>query len=164
MKYGDLETFSITQLKGGHLAWTCLCRCGNTKIIRSEHLRSGASTSCGLCDYKGKYPLAHKSWDSMHQRCDNPNAPDYLHYGGRGIKICIEWLRFIDFFDDMGNPPTDVLTGNRCTLERKNVNGDYNKNNCTWATIKEQNINKTNTLHKGIFRYSNGNRRLRVPY
>lgn len=157
--FGDLKVTGIDKSIRGQDYYKCQCRCGNTKSIRGVHLRDGRSKSCGLCGYQNKYPEAHKSWDSMHQRCNNPNAPDYKHYGGRGIKVCKEWLRFIDFYDDMGSPPMDSITGNRWTLERKDTNGDYTKENCIWASAKDQNMNKTNTLHLGIKYYSNGNRR-----
>jgi len=157
-QFGDLIR-KFPRMHKGHLEWQCLCRCGNLKYIRDEHLRSGASTSCGLCNYNLKHPQAHKSWDSMNQRCNNPNAPDYPRYGGRGITVCKEWARFIDFLDDMGDPPTDAITGDRYTLERKENDKGYYKDNCIWASKREQNNNRANTLAPHIFRYSNGNKR-----
>jgi len=158
IKYGDLVA-TIPFTRKGHMYWKCKCRCGKEKDIRDAHLKSGASTSCGYCNYHIDHPLAHKSWDSMNQRCNNPNAPDYKYYGGRGIKVTLHWLRFIDFLDDMGDPPICSITGSRYTLDRIDVNGDYSKENCKWSSIAEQNRNRTNTLPEGIKRYSSGNRR-----
>lgn len=158
-KVGDLTLIAPVNIKG-HTHWKCKCRCGNEKYIRDAHIKSGASTSCGLCGYKEKYPLAHKSWDSMRQRCTNSNAPDYPRYGGRGITVCEEWARFIDFFDDMGNPPMCSTTGQRFTLGRKDNDGPYNKDNCEWQSAREQNMNKSNTLPSYVKVYpQSGNKR-----
>ena len=149
--FGDLTLIKLKlPVLNGHYEWWCNCRCGKQKDIREMHLLSGKSTSCGHCNYNISHPLAHKSWDSMNQRCNNPNAPDYPRYGGRGISVCAEWNRFINFLDDMGDPPTDLLTGQRHTLERKDVNGNYIKENCRWASKQDQNYNKTNSLHPAI--------------
>ena len=160
--FGELTTIRIRVLPRSIFGWECKCSCGNTKVIREGHLKAGRSESCGLCNHKEKHPYAHKSWDSMKQRCNNPNSPDYARYGGRGIYVCAAWnLKFMNFFRDMGDPPTCSITGNRYTLGRKDNDEHYHKDNCEWQPSKEQNWNKSNTLHEGIFRYSNGNRRNR---
>lgn len=157
--FEDLQVISILPKNiKGHYYWNCSCRCGNTKWIREQHLKSGASTSCGLCNYPIKHPLAHKSWDSMHQRCNNKNAPDYPRYGGSGITVCSHWNKFINFLEDMGDPPVRV-TGERLTLNRIKNELGYFKKNCEWADKFDQAYNRSTTLHQGIFRYSNGNRR-----
>jgi hypothetical protein len=156
--FGDL-TALYPVLEKSHLAWRCNCRCGKTKIIRDEHLKSGRSTSCGHCNYNIDHPLAYKSWDSMKQRCNNPNAPDYADYGGRGIVITPRWNRFIDFLDDMGDPP---ILGERYTLGRKNNDGPYCKENCEWQSNAQQANNRRSSLHPGIGQYYNGNIRKRT--
>lgn len=79
----------------------------------------------------------YRSWNMMKQRCLNPNDPRYADYGGRGIKICTQWINsFIKFKEDMGARPLGT------SLDRwPNTNGDYAPGNCRWATPKEQQRN-----------------------
>lgn len=86
-----------------------------------------------------KPTLTYKTWESMRQRCNNPNDPSYDNYGGRGIKICPEWNSFPRFLSDMGERPKGT------SLDRIDVNGDYCKENCHWATAKEQALNMRTT-------------------
>lgn len=74
----------------------------------------------------------HMAWQGMKQRCLNPKAVQFHDYGGRGIKVCERWMEFKNFLEDMGLRPDGL------TLERINVNGNYEKSNCKWATQKDQ--------------------------
>lgn len=144
----------------GMTMWKCKCSCGVEKNVYQKHLKSGASKSCGC--YKNKITSArmkinnptirkhnmYKSrlygiWSSMKHRCNNINDINYKLYGGRGIKVCNEWKGFITFKDwALSNGYNDNLT-----LDRIDVNGDYEPNNCRWITIQEQQYNKrTNHL------------------
>jgi len=79
------------------------------------------------------------TWQSMRNRCNTKSAGNYDLYGGRGIKVCDRWNYFKNFFFDMGKKPENH------TLDRIDVNGDYSKENCRWATDNQQNRNKRNT-------------------
>ncbi len=75
-------------------------------------------------------------WCTMHSRCSNPKSPKYPYYGGRGIKVCERWAAFENFIADMGDRPEGM------TLDRKNVDGDYEPSNCRWVTTAVQRRNR----------------------
>lgn len=79
------------------------------------------------------------SWISMKRRCLNPSDSDYSNYGAKGITVCDAWLRFEGFFSDMGERPAGK------TLDRLDISKGYSKENCRWATVKEQNRNRSDT-------------------
>lgn len=90
------------------------------------------------------YRAEYNSWRAMRYRCNNPKHDSYRLYGGRGIRICGRWNKFNTFLQDMGTKPTS-----KHKLERKDVNGNYEPDNCVWATQKEQCRNKRNSLTIG---------------
>lgn len=129
----------------------CQCDCGEFIIVNLNHLKSGNTKSCGcLNKEKRKLPklikhqesnkrrtVEYNTWVSMKQRCYNINCKDYKNYGGRGIKICDRWLNsYENFLKDMGRRPIGY------SIERLNVNGNYEPINCKWATKLEQNNNR----------------------
>ncbi len=83
---------------------------------------------------------AYQSWFNMKSRCLDEYNERYRDYGGRGIKICAKWMKFENFFADMGHPPLGK------TLERINNNGNYKPNNCIWSTPHEQARNRKNNV------------------
>lgn len=95
-------------------------------------------TKHGHCT-NGITPTYH-SWASMVSRCTDTNKSSYGRYGGRGITVCEQWLDFKGFLVDMGEKPTKLM------LERIDNNKGYYKENCKWATRKEQNRNKRNVI------------------
>ena len=146
-KYNRLTAVKfIKRDKNFHQFWLFQCECGKKKVINISKVKKGLTKSCGCLHDEGnnfKHGMngikTHISWKSMKNRCLNPNATGYKDYGGRGIKICDEWLNnFINFFKDMGERP------NGKTLDRKNNDGNYCKSNCRWADKFEQANNKRN--------------------
>lgn len=79
----------------------------------------------------------YKVWNNMMSRCNNPNHPRYKDWGGRGIRVCDKWRTFSGFYEDMGKRPTD-----KHTIERRDNDKGYSKDNCYWATTKEQSANR----------------------
>lgn len=137
--------------RGRNAMWICQCECGNTKSVDSFSLASGSSRSCG-CSKVGnvKHGLhdtrLYRIYCGMKTRCYNPKVLHYKNYGGRGISICDEWLNsFKDFYDwAMANGYSDELS-----IDRINVNGNYEPSNCRWATNLEQARNKRNSKNRG---------------
>lgn len=80
-------------------------------------------------------------WCNMKARCQNPKDPDYPRYGGRGITICLRWMRFENFRDDMGPRPSK-----KHKIERLHNDGNYEPNNCAWATQIEQSRNRSSNV------------------
>jgi hypothetical protein len=131
--------------------WMCVCECGIEKIIGADPLISGRTQSCGCLKVErltarslthghsvGYHPSKeYRAWAKAKGRCLNPNDPKYAMYGGRGISMCSEWIAsFETFLFDMGKAPGGY------TLDRRNVNEGYSRENCRWATPRQQSRNK----------------------
>lgn len=83
----------------------------------------------------------YRIWRHMRTRCENVNSPAYKSYGQRGIKVCDRWLDFKNFYEDMGPRPSK-----KHSMDRIDVNGDYEPSNCRWATMTTQQRNRTNNV------------------
>lgn len=132
--------------------WVCQCECGNTNLVQRYNLVSGKTKSCGC--WKRERSTTHGMsdtpiygiWGRMIQRCYNPNLPHYARYGGRGIKVCEQWHVFERFLRDVGEPPPNPADwdGRKAywSIDRIDVDGDYEPGNVRWATPSEQTKNQ----------------------
>lgn len=134
-----------------HKFYKCLCDCGNIRIVQDSHLKTGNTKSCGCYrkeDASKKFTKHNKSadklygvWQTMKQRCYNKNNKSYNNYGGRGIIVYSEWKNeFMNFYNWAINNGYD----SGLTLDRINVNGNYEPNNCRWVNQLNQQNNRRN--------------------
>jgi predicted nucleic acid-binding Zn-ribbon protein len=128
-----VEDLGITN--GKHWFLVCCEQCQSTYRRRKDRL----SSSCGRCGSRRKEyhdrcgTKEYKAWSNMFTRCNNPSARGYIHYGGKGIKICDRWTSFSNFLVDMGECPEGY------SLDRIDPRDNYHADNCKWASSFEQN-------------------------
>lgn len=138
--------------------WLVLCDCGNQTIVLAGALKSKKTQSCGCLqrertskaktthglyhDQNRRRSKLNRVWCTMKERCQNPNSKSFKDYGGRGITICDEWQKYQPFF------VWAMLHGYQegLQIERMNNDGNYEPDNCRWATKKEQGKNKRNNI------------------
>lgn len=149
MKYGRLVVVGDEGLtRDKH---KCRCDCGAIVFVELNRLRSGNTRSCGCLQketaskmfrkHYGKGTVEYTSWQLMKDRCYNENNKTFAYYGGKGVRVCERWRNsFENFLSDMGLKP-----GGSYTLDRINGDADYSRDNCRWATKKEQTRNRGNT-------------------
>ena len=141
-RFGALLVLSRAENdKNRHARWNCKCDCGKELVVSSSALLNNNQKSCG-CDRNNaglSKTRLYKIWCNMKQRCYNNNNTDYKNYGGRGIIICDDWLYdFKKFYNwSLQNGYNDLLS-----IDRINVDGNYDPQNCRWATAKEQANNR----------------------
>lgn len=142
----------VIRVRGQKTMAICLCSCGNRKLQVLSQVKNGYVLSCGCLKTEaakanGKSNMIHggaskrtpeyRSWESMKSRCKNQKDPMFVHYGARGVSVCGRWsTSFEAFLEDMGSRPVGH------TLDRIDVNGNYEPGNCRWADSKTQARNK----------------------
>jgi len=164
--FGKLKVVRRVESKGSGARYEVVCECGNKKVLGASQLRQGGTKSCG-CLYKEIYgrdlvkhgmagTAEHKAWMSMMRRVNHPFESTREWYYDKGIKVSDEWNEsFENFYRDMGPCPSGY------TLDRIDPEGDYCKENCRWASIAMQSINKgmhsNNTSgYKGVSQTKSG--------
>jgi len=149
-RFGFLTVLDVTHKTNNGYYWDCICDCGKKTNVLSTRLVQGNTKSCGhLQGNKGvgkthgmRYTRIYKTWRNMKRRCTNEKSQNYYLYGGRGITFCDKWESFEGFYEDMKEGYDDTLQ-----LDRIDVNGNYCKENCRWATLIENANNKRNTIY-----------------
>lgn len=157
-KFGRLEVLQFVEIKNHHSYWLCKCNCGNFTQVTNSQLKSGKTKSCGCLrkeiakqnakKLKTTHNLTntrlYNVWRSMKKRCYLKTHKAYKDYGCRGIKVCEEWKNdFMSFYNwAIKNGYQENLT-----LDRIDVNGDYESNNCRWVNWKTQQNNRRDNIH-----------------
>ena len=148
-KFGRLTAVGIVgSSKNKHKLWYCACDCGGSTVVASDSLVSGGTRSCGCLQRETRVVAntkhgdcgtrLYRIWKGFVSRCKNKSSTDFKWYGAKGVSVCEEWLKYENFKAwAIANGYDDSLT-----LDRIDPRGNYEPNNCRWATIAEQNKNK----------------------
>lgn len=153
-KYNKLTVIDFVERRNYMPIWRFRCDCGNIKLVNIYNAISGRVKSCGClrkffsketktrhgASTKEGRHLEYIAWSHMKERCHNVLCPDYHNYGGRGITVCETWKVYENFLTDMGKKPCKSYS-----LERIDVNGNYEPTNCRWASWGNQARNRRNT-------------------
>ena len=160
-KYNKLTVLKRVKNQKKSTMWLCECDCGNKVIVSAGNLKNNHTTSCGCyAKQNSKSRMQNKQnpmykhglyntrineiWNAMKKRCYLKSHMAYSSYGGRGITICDEWLNRENGFVNFYNWAMDNGYQDNLSIDRINVDGNYEPNNCRWVTTEEQQNNKRN--------------------
>lgn len=157
-KFGRLTVINVSHKnKCNQKMWECVCDCGNHKIVNHYDIIYGKTRSCGCLrkeitassktTHGYKHTRLYRVWCNIKKRCNCKSYIQYEYYGGRGIKLCEEWNNDFAIFHDwsMANGYDENAKRGECTIDRIDVNGNYEPSNCRWVSMAEQNRNKRNS-------------------
>lgn len=152
-RFGRLVVVERAENSGRTTRWLCVCECGRNVVVRQPDIKSGKTQSCG-CAHKEQLAKRNRThglsqtrisriWRAMKDRCYNPNAQAFQNYGGRGITVCDEWKN-----DMMSFYTWSIEHGydDHLSIDRIDVNGNYEPTNCRWVDKKTQ-ANNTRSNH-----------------
>lgn len=152
-RFGKLTVICFSGRRGRKRMWLCECECGKQVERETWYLKSGHGLSCGctksdkiskaITKHGQRHTKLYRVWSAMKRRCDNPKVDRYPRYGGRGIKYCDEWNKFIPFYE------WAIKAGYKegLSIDRINPDGNYEPNNCRWITMAEQANNTSQNRH-----------------
>lgn len=147
-QFGYLTVSHFAFSKKGQYYWYAKCDCGNEKIFRAGHLKSGHTVSCGCKSRRTIHgetgTRLYRIWCNIRSRCSKPSNPQYADYGGRGITVCSDWEDYTVFRDwALANGYSKELS-----IDRIDNNKGYCPSNCRWTTARTQanNTRKTRFL------------------